>query len=61
MNYQSRWRSKTAWMAVIALILFVLKTYFQIDLKEVDKLIELTLLCASAFGIFNNPTSRRSF
>jgi uncharacterized membrane protein len=58
---QSRWRSKTAWMSVISLVLFVLKTYFEIDLKEADKLIELTLICASCLGIFNNPTDKQNY
>ena len=29
---QSRFRSKTAWMAVVSLVLFILKTYFNIDI-----------------------------
>lgn len=58
---QSRWRSKTAWIATLSLLLFVLKTYFKIDLQEADKLIELMLLCASAWGIFTNPTNREGW
>jgi uncharacterized membrane protein len=58
---QARWRSKIAWGAVLALILFVLKTYFGYELPEGDRLIELILLTASALGIFNNPTSKEEF
>lgn len=55
---QSRWRSKTAWMALIALVLFIVKTYTNIEIPEVDKLVELILITATAFGVFNNPTSK---
>lgn len=55
---QSRWRSKTAWVSVAALFVFILKTYTNIQIPEIDKLIELVLISATAFGVFNNPTSK---
>jgi len=63
---QSRWRSRVAWSAVIALVLFVLKTYgllAPIGLTE-ESFQELTALIfavLSAFAIFNNPTNKESF
>lgn len=52
---QSRLRSKTAWVATISLILFVLKTYFEIEIDKVDELVELILMVATVWGVFNNP------
>jgi uncharacterized membrane protein len=63
---QSRWRSPVAWSAVVALILFILKTYGLlsfIGLTE-DSFKELTVLLFSAltaFGLFNNPTQADKF
>ena len=58
---QSRFRSKYAWTALISLIIFVLKTYFDIELRNSDQLVNLLLIAASAFGIFNNPTDSDKF
>lgn len=63
---QSRWRSKAAWASVATLVLFILKTYGQLEvigLSE-DSFKELTTLVfavAIAFGVFNNPTSKDGF
>jgi hypothetical protein len=51
---KSMLRSKTAWVATIMLIVFILKTYFKVEIPEIDKLIELVLLCGVSWGIFNN-------
>jgi len=53
---QSRWRSKTAWIAIISLSIFVAKTYFGIEVPEADKLTELLLVTLTAIGVFNNPS-----
>jgi len=58
---QSRWRSKAAWMAIISLILFVLKNYAKVDVPMVDELVNLILLAATAFGVWNNPTDKGGF
>jgi uncharacterized membrane protein len=63
---QSRWRSPVAWSAVVALALFILKTYGLlsfIGLTE-DSFKELTILLftvLTAFGLFNNPTHADKF
>ncbi|HEY9060937.1 MAG TPA: holin [Pseudobacteroides sp.] len=58
---QSRWRSKAAWVSTITLIVFVLKTYFKVEVPKVDELIDLVLLAATAWGVFNNPTNKKGF
>ena len=58
---QNRFRSKTAWLAIIALVVFILKTYFNISIPEADKLIDLILIAGTAFGVFNNPTNKEGF
>lgn len=63
---QNRLKSKTAWVAVVALVLFILKTYgllTPIGLTEESYKELTTLLFAAlaAFGIFNNPTDPDSF
>ena len=58
---QSRWKSRTALMALISLILFVLKNYFNIEIPKVNELIELIFVLLVALGIYNNPTNERRF
>ena len=58
---QNRFKSRMAWASVLTLILFVLKTYFKIELPEGDKLVELILLALSGMGIFNNPENKEGF
>jgi len=58
---QSRLKSKLAWTSTIALVVFVLKTYFDIEIKEIDKLVDLILLTFSAWGVWNNPEKSDNF
>lgn len=63
---QSRWRSKAAWVAVAAIIGFVLGNwglFDKIGLTEESwqQLVELVLAGLAAFGVFNNPTSKTTF
>lgn len=66
MEKQNRFKSKAAWVAVAALLLFILKNYgllAPIGLTE-DSFKELTTLifgALSAFGIFNDPTNKEGF
>ena len=58
---QSRWRSKPLWIASFSLLGFVLKTYFDIEIPKYDTLIEMILLVATLFGIFNSSTDAKNF
>ncbi len=58
---QSRWRSKTAWTSLFALILFVLKSYTDYEIKNADELITLVMLVLGAWGFFNNPKDKDSY
>ena len=63
---QNRFKSKAAWAAAAALLLFILKTYgflAPIGLTE-ESYKELTTLiftALTAFGIFNDPTNNSNF
>lgn len=66
MGKQNRFKSKTAWVAVAALLLFILKTYgllAPIGLTEnsFKELTDLILVVLTAFGIFNDPTNKEGF
>ena len=50
-----RLRSKNAWAATFALIIFVLKTYFHYQIPDVDTLTTLLLLAGAAWGIWTTP------
>ncbi|WP_294185058.1 phage holin [uncultured Clostridium sp.] len=62
---QNRFKSKAAWVAAAALMLFILKTYGLLapigfteeSYKELTTLIFAVL---TAFGIFNDPTNKES-
>jgi len=58
---QNRLKSKASWVAIFTLIVFVLKTYFKIEIPQVDTLIELIFVVAIALGIFNNPENPASY
>ena len=58
---QSRFKSKAAWAATIALILFIAKNYFNIEIPKVDELLNLILIELSVLGIFNNPTDSENY
>ena len=66
MNTQERWKSPVAWSALVAVVLFVLKTYGLLEpigLSESSfkELTTLLFAALAAWGIFNNPTSRDRF
>jgi hypothetical protein len=58
---QNRFKSKIVWVSTATLVLFVLKTYFNLEIPQADKLLELILITASALGIFNNPEAKDHF
>lgn len=63
---QNRFKSKAAWAAVAALILFIMKNYgllAPLGLTE-NSFKELTTLifgAVAAFGFFNDPTNKEGF
>ncbi len=58
---QNRFKSKVAWVSLISLVLFILKNYYNIEIANIDKLIELVLVTLTAFGVFNNPESKEKY
>ena len=54
---QNRFRSWALWLSVAALIVYVVKTAWGLDLSEqVNGLLDVLLPVLVAFGIVNNPT-----
>ena len=58
---KERFKSPVLWTALIALIVFVLKTWCKIEIEGVDEFTELLLAVLIAFGVCNNPTDRNAF
>lgn len=63
---QNRLKSKAAWVAVFAILGFVLGNwglFERIGLTDEtwQQLVELILAALAAFGVFNNPTDRDNF
>ena len=58
---QSRWRSITAWTAIVSLITLVLKNKYNVELKDVDTYITLIFTVFIALGILNNPLDKNNF
>ena len=58
---QNRLHSRALWMAVLAFILFVSKTYFNYEIPQGNELVEGILLIMTLAGIFNNPTDSKKF
>ena len=58
---QNRLRSWPLWLSVAALIAFVTKTYFNFEIPQFDKLVNLILVVLTAFGILNNPSDSTNY
>jgi uncharacterized membrane protein len=58
---QNRFKSKAAWISILSLLIFVIKTYGKIEIPESDTLINLILITAASLGIFNNPVDKEKF
>jgi hypothetical protein len=58
---QKWYQSKAAWIAIAALLGFVVKNWVGWEIPQFDTFIDLLLVAAAAVGIFNNPTSKNSF
>lgn len=58
---QNRLRSKVLWMSVFALVYFVLKNWFDIEIPQWDVFVDLLLGVLVGFGILNNPTDKENF
>ena len=58
---KERFKSPVLWTALIALVVFVLKTWCKVEIEGVDEFTELLLAVLIAFGVCNNPTDRGHF
>ena len=61
MQTQSRLKSWPLWLSVATLITFVTKTYFNYEIPQADKLVDLILIVLTGFGVLNNPTDPNKF
>lgn len=58
-NQESRWRSWALYTSIAALVAYLVKQYFGIEIGGViDGLLECLLPVLVAFGIINDPTTR---
>lgn len=56
-NKQSRLRSWPLWLAMSALVVWVIKTIWKVDIsKEANDFMNVLLPVLVGFGIINNPT-----
>ena len=56
---QNRFKSWGLWLSVAALVVYVVKTIWKVDiLQTVDGLLNVLLPVLMAFGIINNPTDK---
>lgn len=58
---QSRLKSKAAWIAVLALMYFVIKMWFGFEIPGWDQFVTLLVGALAAFGVFNDPTNPDGF
>lgn len=58
---KERFKSPVLWTALIALVVFVLKTWCRAEIEGIDEFTELLLAVLIAFGVCNDPTNREHF
>ena len=62
MEKQNRWRSKAAWLTLLAQVAIVAALFFAPEVTEAIKIIGLAGITAAAgFGVFNDPTNPTAF
>ena len=62
MKWYERFRSWALWLALAALIVYIVKTIWHIDIAEwMDGLLNVLCPVLTAFGILNNPLDREHF
>lgn len=58
---QNPLKSWALWLSIAALVIYVVKTVFKIDISEfVNGLMEVLCPVLVGFGIINNPTAKNS-
>lgn len=56
---QNRFKSWSLWLAVTSLIVFCVKTFFNLDIAEqINGLMNVLCPVLIGFGIINNPTNK---
>lgn len=58
---QNRWQSKVLWVAIFALVYFVIKQWANIDIPQWDTFVDLLLTVLVGLGVLNNPTDSNNF
>ena len=57
---KERLKSPVLWGALAAMIFFVVKEWCGYEIPGWDRFVDLAITLAVAFGIVNNPTSRKT-
>lgn len=62
MKWYERFRSWALWLAIAALVVFLVKTFWGLDIAEwMDGFLNVLCPVLVAFGVLNNPTDRTHF
>lgn len=62
MIMQNRFRSWALWLSLSALVVYIVKEFWGIDISDkVNGLLDVLLPVLVAFGIINNPTDKYNF
>ena len=62
MEFLKRFKSWALWVAIAALIAFIVKTFCGVDITPtIDGLLNVLLPVLVGFGIVNNPTDSQHF
>lgn len=57
--YQNRFKSWALWLSLAALVVWVVKTFWGIDISsQTDEFMSVILPVLIGFGIVNNPTNK---
>lgn len=59
---QNRFRSWALWLSIAALVVYIVKEFWGVDISDkVNGLLDVLLPVLVAFGIINNPTDKDHF
>lgn len=55
---KEKFKSPVLWITLFALLALILKDFYNIEIPDYDKIVELIMALLIGFGVVNNPDNR---
>lgn len=58
---KEKFKSPVLWITLFALLALILKDFYNLEIPDYDKIVELIMALLIGFGVVNNPDNRDGF